>query len=65
MERLSMSIAYLQVSRVKELLEEKDILDGIPNYCFGNPGHKQTSIHALYTGKLYSIGIKQNFATFI
>lgn len=54
LDRLSMAILYLQVERVKQLLEEKEILDQLTNYYFGYHGYEQTPIHALCTGNLYN-----------
>lgn len=54
MERLTMAIAFLQTERVRELLQEKDILDNFPNYYFGYEGYKQTPIHALCNGNLFT-----------
>lgn len=62
MSRLTMAIIYLQVRRVKELLEEKEILDGLSDYYFGYSGYKQSPIHALCTGNLYS-NAHYNFPT--
>ncbi len=54
MSRLTMAIIYLQVERVKELLNEKEILDNLSTYYFGYEGYKQTPIHAICTGNLPS-----------
>jgi len=54
MDRLTMAIVYLQVDRVRELLQDKEILDNLPNYYFGYEGYKQTPIIALCTGNLPS-----------
>lgn len=62
MSRLTMAIIYLQVHRVKELLEEKEILDRLADYYFGYSGYKQSPIHALCTGNLYS-NAHYNFST--
>jgi hypothetical protein len=52
MSRLTMAIMYLQVERVKELLQEQEVLDELPNYYFGYPDYKQTPLHSLCSGNL-------------
>ena len=54
MERLTMAIVYLQIDRVRELLQEKEILDQLPEYYLGYDGYKQTPVIALCGGNLYS-----------
>ena len=54
MNRLTMAIVYLQTKRVEELLKDKEIIDGLSNYYFGYDGYKQTPLHALCSGNLYS-----------
>lgn len=54
MSRLTLAIMYLQVSRVKELLKEKEILEELPSSYFGYSGYKQTAIHAICVGSLPS-----------
>lgn len=52
MERLTFSILYLQVDRVKDLLEEHEILENLPGYYFGYSDYKQTPLIALAQGNL-------------
>ena len=68
MSRLTMAIMYLQVERVKELLQEQDVLDELPNYYFGYPAYKQTPIHALCTGNFptnASMSFKENIPKYV
>lgn len=53
MDRLTMAISYLQVDRVKSLVEEKEVSDQLPEYFYNN-SYKQTPIIALCTGNLSS-----------
>lgn len=53
MDRLKMAIIYLQVNRVKELLNEKEILDNLFNYYL-HQIYQITPIHSLCTGNLCS-----------
>ncbi len=60
--RLTMAINYLQVERVKELLQEKEILDTLPEY-YHNEAYKQTPIITLCTGNIgtnYMISMGNN-----
>ncbi len=52
MARLTMAICYLQFERVKELIQEKEILDNLSTYYFGYPGYQQTPLIALAVGNL-------------
>lgn len=54
MSRLTFAILYLQVERVKELLNENEILNDLPNYYFGYEGYKQTPLIALAEGNMAS-----------
>lgn len=54
MSRLTMAIMYLQVKRVKQLLEEKEVLDNLGTYYFGYEPYKQTPIIALCQGNMPS-----------
>ena len=54
MSRLTMAILFLQVERVKELLKDEEILNGLPDYYFGYVGYKQTPLIALAQGNLPS-----------
>ena len=54
MGRLDFAILYLQVERVKELLNDMEILDNLPNYYFGDKEHKQTPLIALAQGNMPS-----------
>jgi hypothetical protein len=54
MSRLTMAILFLQVERVKELLQDEEILNGLPDYYFGYEGYKQTPLMALAYGNLPS-----------
>lgn len=52
MDRLTFAILYLQVERVKELLNDIKILDDLPNYYFGYEGYKQTPLMVLAQGNM-------------
>jgi hypothetical protein len=68
MSRLTMAVMYLQVERVKELLQKQDVLDELPNYYFGYPAYKQTPIHALCTGNFptnASMSFKSNVPKYV
>jgi hypothetical protein len=54
MDRLTFAILYLQVERVKELLNDIKILDDLPNYYFGYEGYKQTPLMVLAVGNMPS-----------
>jgi hypothetical protein len=54
MSRLTFAILYLQVERVKELLNENEILNELPNYYFGYEEYKQTPLIALAQGNMQS-----------
>ena len=54
MSRLTMAIMYLQVDRVRELLQEAEILEGLSSYYFGYEGYKQTPLIALATANFAS-----------
>ena len=45
---------YLQVERVKQLLQEKEVLDALPNYYFGFERFEQTPLMALAQGNMPS-----------
>jgi len=68
MSRLTMAIIFLQVDRVNELLQEREILDGLPDYYFGYEKLKQTPLMALAIGNLPSnahISFKNNLSKYI
>lgn len=52
MDRLTFSIMYLQVDRVRDLLNEPEILENLPTYYFGYSGYKQTPLIALAQGNM-------------
>jgi hypothetical protein len=54
MSRLTMAIMYLQVDRVKQLLQEKEVLDALPNYYFGYERFEQTPLMVLAKGNMPS-----------
>ena len=54
MSRLTMAIMYLQVNRVKELLEEPEIIDNLATYYFGYEPYKQSPLIALAQGNMPS-----------
>jgi hypothetical protein len=51
-QRLTRAIEYLQVDRVKQLLEEREILEKLSDYLYGYEGYKQTPIIALCGGNI-------------
>ena len=52
MSRLSLAILYLQVDRVNELLNEKEIIDNLPNYYLGHVKYKQNPLMVLAQGNM-------------
>jgi hypothetical protein len=52
MDRLDFAIMYLQVDRVKELLQSEDILLELKDHYLGYKGYKQTPLIALSTGNI-------------
>lgn len=54
MDRLTMAILYLQTKRVHELLQENEVLEKLTNYYIGYNAYKQTPIHILCTGNMYT-----------
>lgn len=52
MDRLKMAIMYLQVDRVKELLQDPEILDALPTYCVDYCGVQQSILCLLFANNI-------------